>query len=371
MQPGTIAIVSKPPSAQPPRLRCATARLSVVCWLVLCSFALAQNIPDQHDAVDEEVKTGTLLLQQGDYQNAKAHFERAQNLEGKLTAQTSAGLCLAELQMGNYETSRKMAEVELQLISNPHARAQAYYMIGSAWLREAGDSPADREKLQAAEKSFREAVELDPLYDLAFFNLGYALLRQDKLDEGDAAFHAFIGAAAENPESAKGLPLAPKTRVAAFTVADSASHALSTESLHGRFVLFDFWATWCPPCIRALPAMRQLAQFFPEKEFLLISVNEDVDDQERWRRFSRAHDVDWTQIWDENSNLYHVFGLAPASKLSLPRYVLVDGDGFVRHVYGGTDQLGVLVGQVVRTVRGSFNGQTKEEAKPPVTKKPD
>jgi alkyl hydroperoxide reductase subunit AhpC len=103
--------------------------------------------------------------------------------------------------------------------------------------------------------------------------------------------------------------------------------------------------------------MRQLSQFFPEGQFLLISVNEDVNDQEGWRRFSRTHEMNWSQVWDENSNLYHAFGLAPQSKLSLPRYVLVDGDGFVRQVYGGTDQLGVLVGQVVRTVRNAFQDQ--------------
>ena len=293
------------------------------------------------------------MLRQGNYQEAKAHFERAQALLGKPTAETSAGIGLADLQMGNFEASRQMATLELQLVTNEHARAQAHYMIGTAWLREAGDSAADRDKLQAAEKSFREAVKLDPLYDSAYFNLGYALLRQNK-QESNAAFRDFISAAAENPESGKDFPLTPKLRAAQFSVVDSAGHPLSLDSLRGRVVLFDFWATWCPPCIRALPAMRQLSHFFPENQFLLISVNES-DDQDLWRRFSHAQEMDWTQVWDEDSNLYHAFGLAPRSKLSLPRYVLVDGDGFVRQVYSGTDQLGLLVGQVVRTVRSAFH----------------
>jgi len=296
-------------------------------------------------------------LQQGNYQEAKTHFERAQALQGKPTAETSAGLCLAELQMGHFEASRQMAGIELQLITNDHARAQAHYMIGTAWLREAGDSPADREKLQSAENSFRTAVNLDPHYDAAFFNLGYALLRHDKREESNAAFRDFIGAAAENPAYGADLPLTPKTRAAAFNVIDGAGHRVSLESLRGRFVLFDFWATWCPPCIRALPAMRQLSRFFPESQFQLISINEDVDDSEAWRRFGRAHEMDWTQVWDEKSNLYHAFGLAPQSKLSLPRYVLIDGEGFIRQIYSGTDQVGLVAGQVVRMVRGGFRGQ--------------
>lgn len=327
---------------------------ALACCLVLLSSAAAQGGQDPRASAAEEIRTGTIRLQQGNYAEAKARFERAQTLQGKPTAETTAGLCLAELQMGHFEASRRMATLELQLVTNDHARAQAHYMIGSAWLREAGDSIVDKDKLQAAEKSFRESVKFDPRYDSAYFNLGYALLRQNKVDDSSAAFRDFIQAAAETPESARDLPLTPKTQAPHFNVVDSVGRPVSSESLRGRFVLFDFWATWCPPCIRALPAMRQLSQFLPENHFMLISVNEDVGDQDVWRRFTRSHAMDWAQVWDQNSSLYNSFGLTPGSKLSLPRYVLVDGDGSVRQVYSGTDQLGFIVGQVVRTVRSAY-----------------
>ena len=188
--------------------------------------------------------------------------------------------------------------------------------------------------------------------------MGYALLRQNKQEDSNAAFRDFIRAAAENPASGRDLSLSPKARAAQFTVVDSTGHPLSSESLRGRFVLFDFWATYCPPCIRALPAMRQLAQFFPDSQFLLVSINEDAD-QDLWRRFKREHGMNWTQVWDENSNLYHAFELAPRSNMSLPRYVLVDRDGLLRQVYTGTDQLGLLAGQVVRIVRSAAKSGTR------------
>lgn len=333
-------------------------RLLLPCigLLVIALPVLAQGGEDSRHPAVSEVRAGTLLLQQGNYQEAKAHFARAEALQGKPSAETSAGLCLAELQMGHYQAARQMAAIELQLGTNDHARAQAHYMIGTAWLRESGDSPADREKLQAAEKSFRESVKFDAHYDSAFFNLGYALLRLNRPEDSNAAFRDFIGAAAENPAYEKDLPVTQKTRASRFQVVDSDGHPISSESLRGRFVLFDFWATWCPPCIRALPAMRQLSRFLPEQQFRLISINEDEDPQ-TWRQFSRAHEMDWRQIWDEKSNLYHAFGLAAQSKLSLPRYVLVDGDGFVRQVYSGTDQIGLVAGQVVRIVRSEFRSQ--------------
>ena len=325
--------------------------LHQVLLFLLCIFpAFSSAIDDQHDAIDREIKAGTMLLQRGEYREAKVHFERAQSLQGQVTAEISAGLCLAELQMGNFEAARRMANVELQLVTNSHAQAQAHYIIGTAWLREAGDGDSAKSKLQAAEGSFREAVRLDPLYDQAFFNLGYTLHRQNKEEESNAAFRDFVRAAAENPELGKGLPLTPTTPIPQFSIADDRGRRFSSDSSHGRFVLFDFWATWCPPCIRAFPAMRQLANFFPETQFLLISVNEDVE-KEGWRRFRTENALDWIQVWDEKSKLYRAFRLAADSNLSLPRYVLVDPDGFVRQVYSGTDQLGFVVGQVVRTVR--------------------
>lgn len=335
-------------------MRCVT----IFFFLLPICTAAAQRESDPHNSLDLEVKTATMLLQKGEYQAAKVHFERAQTLQGKPTAETSAGICLAELQMGHFEAARQMAKLELQLVTNNHARAQAHYMIGTAWLREAGDSATDKDKLQSAESSFREAVKLDPLYDQAYFNLGYAILRQNKEDESSVAFRGFIRAAADNPESARDLPLSPKTRIAQFNIADDRGRSFSTESLKGRFVLFDFWATWCPPCIRAFPAMRQLAQFFPENQFLLISVNED-ENQEEWKRFRSMYSLDWTQVRDGNSNLYRGFGLLANDRLSLPRYVLVDSDGFVRQIYSGTDQLGLLVGQVVRTVQNESSATTK------------
>ncbi len=365
MSPDESVVVNRSasyPACSPDCLQCVTMSVmhrAIVFFLLLSIYtAAAQRPDDPHNSIDLEIKTGTMLLQKGEYQAAKVHFERAQTFQGKPTAETSAGICLAELQMGHFEASRQMANLELQLVTNNHARAQAHYMIGTAWLREAGDTTTDKDKLQSAESSFREAVKLDPLYDQAYFNLGYALLRQNKDQESKTAFRDFISAAAENPESARDLPLRPKTRIPPFSITDDRGRNFSTDSLKGRFVLFDFWATWCPPCIRAFPAMRQLAQFFPDNQFLLISVNED-ENPEEWQRSRKIHSLDWTQVRDDNSNLYRAFGLAANSRLSLPRYVLVDADGFVRQIYSGTDQLGLLVGQVVRTVQNESPPTTR------------
>lgn len=289
---------------------------------------------------------------------AKTCFEQAERLPGADAAAVSVGLAIAELQQGNYEAARQREAKVLELVSAPRERAQAHDVIGTAWLRESFGARAEAraERLQHAEKEFREAVALDPMFDSAYFNLGTVLSDEGRAAEAAAAFKDSIEAAARNPGSDAELPLRRQGPAPLFTATDNTGRTVWAESLRGRFVLLDFWATWCPPCIRALPIMRQLATFFPPSEFVLISIDEDSESQATWTKFIAQQNMDWTQIWDQKSNIYyafHDFGTSARPQMVLPRYVLIDPDGFVLHVYTGTDRIGKMAGEIVRTVNAA------------------
>lgn len=299
--------------------------------------------------MEEEIRRGTIALQQGRYLEARECFAQAENLGGQNSAEVNAGLAMAELQLGHFDTARRRETKVLALVTNDRERAQAHNLIGTAWLREAGNG-ADSKELRAAEESFRQAVRLDPAFDAAFFNLGNTLLRQNRPADAASAFRSFLDAAAAIPAYASNLPLTPQSRAPDFSLTDSQGSAVSLKSLRGRVVLLDFWATWCAPCIRALPVMQQLARYFPSDRFVLISINEDSD-ASVWRKFIAGQQMNWAQVRDTNAAVYHLFGLAPPPDLSIPRYILLDEDGSVRHVYNGTDPLGLVVGQTVRIAR--------------------
>jgi tetratricopeptide (TPR) repeat protein len=321
---------------------------SVFVFLLTTSCVVAQTEKLKSDVAGQEVQRGKAALLQGRYAEAARLFEHAEEL-GNHSAEVNAGIGIAELQLGNYEAARQRETKVLGLVSTSHEQAEAYNLIGTAWLRESSPQTADVKKLGAAEAAFRRAVSLDPVFATAYFNLGNCLLRQNRAAEGAAAFNDFIDAAARSPASAQNLPVNPQAPAPVFTVTDSAGRPISVDALHGRFVLLDYWATWCPPCVRALPVMRQLARHFLPSQFRLISVNEDSEEAV-WRTFVAQQQMDWTQAWDHNAEMYHKFGLAPPTDLSVPRYVLIDRSGFVRRVYSGTDWLDLMVGQVVRTV---------------------
>ena len=328
----------------------------VVLTLLLCAACLFAQELQQKNSADSLMMQGQAALVEGRYAEAKASFEDAEKRAGVNAAEVNAGIGIAELQLGEYGAARQREERVLALVSKPHELAQAHDLIGTAWLREALETPAAQQqgKLSAAEKEFRRAVALDPLFDSAYFNLGTVLRQEAQGPQAAAPFRRSIEAASQNPASAVNLPLHPEGLAPGFTGKDSEAQIVSLGALRGRFILLDFWATWCPPGIHALPLMRQLATFFPGHELTVISLDEDSDNQAAWRSFIAQQDMNWTQIWDANSNIYYAmgeFGFAPRPRMVIPRYVFIDPEGFVLRVYTGTDRVGAMAGEIVRTIR--------------------
>jgi tetratricopeptide (TPR) repeat protein len=332
--------------------------------LLPCAALAAGQAQVAPNSLEECMTRGETALRQGRYEDAQSWFERAEKLPGANVAEVNAGIGMADLQLGQYDAARQRETKVLSLVSNPHEQAEAHNLIGTAWLREAGEggpqasekqAPSSADKLQSAVKEFEQAVALDPAFDAAYFNLGTALARQGLEAQARAAFRNSITAASKNPASAAHLPFARQGRAPEFAASDSSGLAISSGALRGKFVLLDYWATWCAPCIHALPVIRQLATYFPADEFALVSIDED-ENQDAWRSFISAQKMDWTQIWDRNGDIYHSSGFAPRPDMVIPRYVFLDPDGFILHVYGGTDRIGVMAGEMVRTVNAAHTG---------------
>ena len=332
------------------KMRFAASSLLPVLFASLLPVARATaQSQSPANSFDRYMGLGEAALRQGSYAEAKTYFEQAEHLPGADAAQVNAGMALAELQLGHFDAARQRETKVLELASNARERAEAHSLIGTAWLRESYDAPRDVEKLRAAEKEFQQAVALDPVFDHAYFDLGTALSQEGRDADAASAYKKSIEAAGKNPASAVGLPLARERLAPEFTTAATNGQQISAASLRGRFVLMDYWATWCAPCIHALPLIRQLATYFPPDQFVVISIDEDSD-QAPWSTFISQQKMDWIQVWDKHSDIYHAFGLSTGPDLSIPRYVFLDPDGFILHIYHGTDHLGVMAGQIARTV---------------------
>ncbi len=120
----------------------------------------------------------------------------------------------------------------------------------------------------------------------------------------------------------------PGRRVPAFSVTtmDDPPLLVSNESLRGKVVLMDFWATWCGPCITEMPYLHRAFEKYGPAGFTILSVSFDLapEDVTRYRT-----EGDWTMPW-----LHAWVDLGTDSELAkrmdivnIPRAILFDAEG--------------------------------------------
>ncbi len=101
---------------------------------------------------------------------------------------------------------------------------------------------------------------------------------------------------------------------------DGAPERLS--NYRGRVVLLDFWATWCAPCVAALPHKRQLVADLPADRFALLSISVDAE-LETVTGFMEDEPMPWSN--------WHVGMQSDITRTlqigSYPTYVLIDEEG--------------------------------------------
>ncbi len=110
-----------------------------------------------------------------------------------------------------------------------------------------------------------------------------------------------------------------------FSAKTKDGELISLIDLRGKYVLLDFWASWCAPCIQKFPEMKNIYNNAKNKNFQILGVSVDVR-RDRWVNSILLNKLNWINIsnargWDEISDEYGV--------KAVPQNFLINPEGII------------------------------------------
>ena len=178
-----------------------------------------------------------------------------------------------------------------------------------------------------------------------------------KYDSMDAYYQSLAGVTTEHPLLGK-----PAPRLVAKTLD---GRPVNSSDAKDKVVVLDFWATWCEPCLAAVPVIKDVTKSYRDDVvFYAVNVGEEA---KTIKRFVDENEWDLAVLVDPDESIAEAFRAD-----ALPQTVIIGADGVIESVHVGfagveglrqrlTDELDVL------TVGGkiaSANGEAKGDGEP-------
>lgn len=137
---------------------------------------------------------------------------------------------------------------------------------------------------------------------------------------------------------------APVPRAApAFSLKTPTGETVTLESLKGKLVLVDFWATWCVPCVKAMPDMQKLQEKYAAKDFTVVGISIDDEGIKKVSPFLAKSKVKFTYpILLDSGETWKQWGVK-----SVPSVMLVKDGQILKHWSGKID---------VKEIEAAING---------------
>jgi peroxiredoxin len=109
-----------------------------------------------------------------------------------------------------------------------------------------------------------------------------------------------------------------------FVQPDANGKTFSLSDFKGKYVLVDFWASWCSPCRTEIPELKSVYEKYKDKNFTILSISLDKD-KEKWMEAIAYEQMPWLQLSDLKADQNSA---AQAYKvLGIPANFLIDPNG--------------------------------------------
>lgn len=152
------------------------------------------------------------------------------------------------------------------------------------------------------------------------------------LDTATPSYKAFLREYDDFPEYAGFLKtfyeqrkrVSPGQPAIPFTIPDKNGQIVKMEEFRGKYVLLDFWASWCIPCLDEFPYMKELYKKYSREDFEIVAISIG-EDSLRWRQSLERFRNPWPQLYAGNGFQQETFTTYRGG--GIPFYILINPEG--------------------------------------------
>jgi peroxiredoxin len=112
-----------------------------------------------------------------------------------------------------------------------------------------------------------------------------------------------------------------------FTLQTIDDEEVTLSQFKGNVILIDFWATWCPPCVRAIPSNIRLYNKYHEQGFVILGISNE--DKYLLRQYREENGVPYHILLGTN-DVFRAYGVQ-----GIPHMLIIDKKGVVRKTQTG------------------------------------
>ena len=113
----------------------------------------------------------------------------------------------------------------------------------------------------------------------------------------------------------------------AFHVTDWINGGVTTADIRGKVIVVDLYATWCGPCMRAIPHNNELLKKYKDKGLVIIGVCTSKNGQEIFAANARQHGIEYPAARDPELKTEKAWAVH-----YYPTYAVIDRKGIVRAI---------------------------------------
>ena len=134
------------------------------------------------------------------------------------------------------------------------------------------------------------------------------------------------------PPPSQALAKEDKHIASDFTLKDLDGNNVSLHQFRGKYLLINFWATWCGPCKIEMPSLEQLYRQFKSDRFDMLGISNDMFGKRVVKPYILAKKITFPMLLDQRMTVSRQYGI-----VSLPTTILIDPQGIIIGVLQGAE----------------------------------